>query len=188
MEGQESMFGDQGWMVMESQDQTEVPRFHTNPRVATVKGLEDTPTCDSDDTLEVFFRDKTGITVARNFQGSASGVWEDEGSQRSVLLSTPFAPTTPQDTDVCEWRSLTQGVEFIDHLLPVNGPFSVERKGSCERPHRLQPAPPSAHTSGPGVGTSGTQSGQNCGRCKWTKGLGLEVASGLMQREGQSRG
>ena len=96
MEVQESMFGGQGWMVMETQDQTEVPRFHRNPRVATVKGLEDTPTCDSDDTLEISFRDNIGIRVARNFQGPASGVWEDEGSQRSVLLSTPSAPTTPR--------------------------------------------------------------------------------------------
>ena len=66
------------------------------PRVATRNGLEDTLTCDSDDTLEISFRDNIGIRVARNFQGPASGVWEDEGSQRSVLLSTPSAPTTPR--------------------------------------------------------------------------------------------
>lgn len=95
MEGQEGITRGQGWRVMESRDQTEVPRFHTKPRVGTGKGLEDTPTCDSDDTLEISFRDNIGIRVARNFQSSASGVWEDEGSQRSVLLSTPSAPHHP---------------------------------------------------------------------------------------------
>lgn len=66
-----------------------------NPREAPGKGLEDTPTCDSDETLEISFRDNIGIRVARNFQGPASGVWEDEGSQWSVLLSTPSALPPP---------------------------------------------------------------------------------------------
>ena len=120
---------------MESWDQTEVPRFSKNPREAPGKGLEDTPTCDSDETLEISFRDNIRIRVARNFQGLASGVWEDEGSQRSVLLPTPSAPSHLQDTAVCEWRSLTQGVEFIDHLLPVKGPFSLWRGNGAVRDH-----------------------------------------------------
>ena len=53
-----------------------------NPTEAPGKGLEDTPTCDSDETLEISFRDNIGIRVARNFQGPASGVWEDEGSRK----------------------------------------------------------------------------------------------------------
>ena len=106
-----------------------------NPRETPGKGLEDTPTCDSDETLEISFRDNIGIRVARNFQGPASGVWEDEGSQRSVLLPTPSAPSHPQDTAVCEWRSLTKGVEFIDHLLPVKGPFSLWRGNGAVRDH-----------------------------------------------------
>ena len=56
---------------MESQDQTEIPRFPMNPREAPGKGLEDMPTCDSDETLEISFRDNIGIRVARNFQGPA---------------------------------------------------------------------------------------------------------------------
>lgn len=81
---------------MESRDQTEIPRFPMNPREAPGKGLEDTPTCDSDETLEISFRDNIGIRVARNFQGPASGIWEDEGSQRSVLLPTPSVPSHPR--------------------------------------------------------------------------------------------
>ena len=111
-----------------------------------MKGLEDTPTCDADDTLEISFRDNIGIRIARNFQGSASGVWEDEGSQRSVLLSTPSAPHHPQDTDVCEWRSLTQGVEFIDHLLPVNGPFSLWKGKVAVRDYTGYSLPLPVHT------------------------------------------
>ena len=91
-----------------------------NPREAAGKGTEDTPTCDSDETLEISFRDNIGIRVARNFQGPASGVWEDEGSQRSVLLSTLSAPSHPQDPAVCEWRSLTQGVESGAHQAEVS--------------------------------------------------------------------
>lgn len=106
-----------------------------NPREAPGKGLEDTPTCDSDETLEISFRDNIGIRVARNFQGPASGVWEDEGSQWSVLLSMPSAPSHPQDPAVCEWRSLTQGVEIIDYLLPVKGPFSLWRGNEAVRDH-----------------------------------------------------
>ena len=103
-------------------------------------------TCDSDDTLEISFRDNIGIRVARNFQGPASGVWEDEESQRSVLLSTPSAPHHPQDTDVCEYRSLTQGVEFIDHLLPVSGPFSLWRENIAVRDHTGYSLPLPVHT------------------------------------------
>lgn len=69
-----------------------------NPRVATGKGLEDTPTCDSNKAPEISIRDSIGIGDARNFQGPASGVWGDEGSRQSVLLSISPAPYGPLRT------------------------------------------------------------------------------------------
>lgn len=41
----------------------------------------------------------------------------------------------PLPPAVCEWRSLTQGVEIIDYLLPVKGPFSLWRGNEAVRDH-----------------------------------------------------
>lgn len=69
-------------------DQIRVHRFHMNLRVATGKGLEDTPTCDPDMAALICIRDNIGIRMARNFQGPASVVWGDRGSCHCVLMST----------------------------------------------------------------------------------------------------
>lgn len=77
-----------------------------NPRMATRKRLEDTPTCDPDEAAEISIRDNIGVRVARDFQGPPSVVWGDGRSWQSVLL--PISPTSynlPQ--------TLTAGVE--DH-------------------------------------------------------------------------
>lgn len=45
---------------------------------------------------EISFRDNIGIRVARNFQGPASGVWEDEGVSGLSCCPHRLPPPTPR--------------------------------------------------------------------------------------------
>lgn len=72
------------------------PGFHELRRPQG-RGLEDTPTCDSDLKL---LKSPSGIILGSELPGIskvlASGVWEDEGSQWSVLCCPcRSAPPTP---------------------------------------------------------------------------------------------
>lgn len=116
-----------------------------NPRVATGKGLEDTPTCDPDIAVELSIRENVGIRVSRNFQGPASGVCGDGRSCQSVLMYTSPATYNPLGILMMGDReSLTQRVKFIDCLLCVDGPFLLsQEKQSYERSHGTEGALPS---------------------------------------------
>lgn len=127
---------------MGSWDQKGVNRFHMNLRVATGKGLEETPTCDPDIAADLFIRENIRIRVARNFQGPASMVWGDGRSCQSVLMSTSPATYNPLGILMVGGReSLTQRVKFIDQLLYVDGTFLLSQgKQSYERSHGTEAA------------------------------------------------
>lgn len=101
-------------------------------------------------TLTTLLKSPSGIILGSELPGISKVRLQGSGKMRGVsglsCCPHPLPPTTPQDTDVCEWRSLTQGVEFIDQLLPVNGPFSLWRENVAVRDHTGYSLPLPVHT------------------------------------------
>ena len=89
-------------------------------------------------TLTKLLKSPSGIILGSELPGISKVRPRGSGKMRGVsglsCCPRPLSPPTPRIA-VFEWRSLTQGVEFIDHLLPVKGPFSLWRGNGAVRDH-----------------------------------------------------